>query len=141
MHTGINIFEIKPYVSKSDPDKENPTTFQIGALDSFVKAHIKDQTTTFKVSDDGPDAQAEAVLLVSKGSILVVKFGLRGLDNFIDPQTNQPVKFEFKEVSLGGKKYPAVSDDILRLFSQELIDELAGVILSANKVTKEQAKN
>ena len=50
MLTGINIYEAKPYVSKYDPDKNNPTTFQIGSMDPFLRSYIEDATTSLKFS-------------------------------------------------------------------------------------------
>ena len=141
MLTGINIYESKPYVSKYDPDKSNPTTFHIGALDPFLRSYIEDQTTSLKISSKNPNDMAEANILVSKRGILAVKFGMRGLDNFADPQTQKPVKFETISTSINGKNFPAVSDEIIRMMPKDLIDELAEVILSANKLTEEESKN
>ena len=84
---------------------------------------------------------AEANILVSKRGILAVKFGMRGLDNFADPQTQKPVKFETISTSINGKNFPAVTDEIIRMMPKDLIDELAEVILSANKLTEEESKN
>ncbi|MCX5711768.1 MAG: hypothetical protein NTY47_01690, partial [Candidatus Omnitrophica bacterium] len=80
MFTGISIHETKPYVSKYDPDKNNPTTFQIGSLDPFLRSFIDDQATSFKVSSKNPDAPADATIAGNKRNILVVKFGLKGLE-------------------------------------------------------------
>jgi hypothetical protein len=84
---------------------------------------------------------AEANILVSKRGILAVKFGVRDIANFEDPQTKKPVKFETISTSINGKNFPAVSDEIIRMLPKDLIDELAEVVLSANKLTEEEAKN
>jgi len=141
MLTGINIYEAKPYVSKYDPDKANPTTFHIGSLDPFLRSYVEDQTTSLKISSKNPNDQAEANILISKKNLLAVKFGIRDIENFGDPQTKKPVKFESISTSINGKNYPAVSDEIIKMFPKELIDELAEVVLSANKLTEEEAKN
>lgn len=141
MLTGISIFESKPYVSKFDHDKTNPTTFHIGALDPFTRAYIDDQSTTFKISSKNPNDMADANISAAKRNILAVKFGLRGLDNFADPQTLKPVKFDTISFSVNGKNVNAVSDEIIKLFPTQLIDELANEILIANKLSEEETKN
>jgi hypothetical protein len=70
-----------------------------------------------------------------------VKFGLKGLENFIDPQTKKPVVFDTISVSIGGKNYDAVSDPILALLGNELRSELSEEILKENSLTGEQKKN
>lgn len=141
MITGVNSYETKPYISKYDQDKSNPTTFQIGVIDSFIKAHIEDQTAQFKFSAGGPNAPVDTLVFANKRNILAVKFGLRGLDNFMDPQTNKAIKFDTISVAVGGKNYPAVTDEILRLFTKELIEELAEIILNANRISEGETKN
>lgn len=141
MITGININETRPYISKLDPDKSNPTTFQIGVLDPFLRAFIDDQATAFKVSSKNPNDDADANVAMNKRNILAVKFGLKGLENFIDPQTKKVVSFDTISTSINKSNYPAVTDQIIRMFRKELIDELAAVILNDNKITGEEAKN
>jgi hypothetical protein len=141
MLTGTNIYEAKPYISKYDPDKNAPTTFMIGALDQFVRSFIDDQTTSLKISSKNPNDSAEANILMSKRNMLAVKFGIKGLENFLDPRDANPVKFDSISVLVNGKNYPAMSDEILRLFPKELMDELAEVIFNANKLTEVEAKN
>ncbi len=141
MLTGINIYEAKPYVSKYDPDKNNPTTFHIGSMDPFLRSYIEDATTSLKFSSKNPNDMAEANILVSKRNILAVKFGVRDIENFEDPQTKKPVKFDSISTSINGKNFPAVSDEIIKMLPKDLIDELAEVILSANRLTEGEAKN
>ena len=141
MLTGINIYEAKPYISKYDPDKNNPTTFHIGSMDPFLRSYIEDATTSFKFSSKNPNDLAEANILASKRNILAVKFGVRDIENLEDPQTKKSVKFEAISTSINGKNFPAVSDEIIKMLPKDLIDELAEVILSANRLTEEEAKN
>lgn len=141
MLTGINIYETKPYHSKLDPDKNNPTIFHIGSLDSYLRAYIEDQTTSFEFSSKNPKDPAKANINASKRNLLVVKFGLRGMDNFLDPRDKKPVKFDSVSVSVIGKNYMAVSEEILSMLPKALIDELAEAILAENTLSEEEAKN
>jgi len=141
MITGIDIYESKPYVSKFDPDKTNPTTFNLGVLDSILRAHIDDQATFLKISSKNPNDAAEANILTGKRNLLVVKFGLRGIENFIHPDTKQSIKFDSISVSVNGKNYQAVTEEIVKMIPKEVIDEIAEKILDANKLSEEAAKN
>jgi len=141
MLTGINIYETKPYKSKLDPYKDNPTIFHIGLLDSYLRAYIDDQATSFEFSSRNPKDLAKANVNASKHNLLAVRFGLKGLDGFLDPRDNKPVKFSTVSVSIIGKNYTAVSEEILAMLPKALIDELAEVILAENVLSEEEVKN
>ena len=141
MLTGINIYESKPYKSKLDPDKDNPTVFHLGLLDSHLRAFIEDQTTSFEFSSKNPKDPAKANINASKRNLMVVKFGLKGFDNFLDPRDKKPVKFDTVSTSVSGKNYSAVTDEIISMFPKALIDELSEVILSENTLGEDEEKN
>jgi hypothetical protein len=141
MLTGINIFESKPYVSKLDKDSGDPTVFQIGLLDSNLRAFIEDQTTSFEFSSKNPKDAAKANINASKRNLMVVRFGVRGLENFIDPRDKKPVKFDTVSMPVNGRNYKALTDEITSMFPKALIDELAEVILAENTLSEEEAKN
>jgi len=141
MLTGINIYESKPYKSKLDADTSNPTVFNLGLLDSHLRAFIEDQTTSFEFSSKNPKDPAKANINASKRNLMVVKFGLRGLENFIDPRDKKPVKFDTVSVPVNGKNYNVAADEIISMFPKALIDELADVILGENTLSGDEAKN
>ncbi len=141
MLTGINIYETKPYHSKLDPDKNNPTVFHIGSLDSYLRAYIEDQTTSFEFSSKNPKDPAKANINASRRNLLVVRFGLKGLDNFLDPRDKKPVKFDTVSMQVNGKNYNVLSDEIITMFQKALIDELSEVILAENTLSGDEAKN
>jgi len=141
MLTGINIFEEREYKSRLDPDPKNPTIFKIGSLNQQIKDWIDDQVTTYEISSPNPVEQARAVLNYNRRNSLVVKFGLKGLENFLDPKTKQPVEFAFDKLNKFGKIYNVASDRIMEMFPRALIQELAGVILNENILSGEESKN
>ncbi|MFA5143976.1 MAG: hypothetical protein WC522_07435 [Candidatus Omnitrophota bacterium] len=141
MITGINIYETRAYKSKLDPDKNNPTVFHIGMLDPFLRAHIDDEVTSLEVSSKNPDDKAKANICASKRNLLAVRFGLKGLENFLDPRTKEPVKFDTISISVNGKNYNGVSEPILAMLGKLLMDELAEVILKENAISEEERKN
>ena len=141
MITGINVYETRDYVSKLDPDKKNPTIFKIGCLDPMVKADIEDEATSFEISSPNASDTAKANLNFNKRNILAVKYGLQGLENFIDPAKKKPVPFKTISMSKFGKNYNVVSDSIIALLGSELINELGNVILGESVLTDEDRKN
>ena len=141
MLTGINIFESKPYTSKLDADPVNPTVFQIGLLDSNLRAFIEDQTTSFEFSSKNPKEPAKANINASKRNLMVVRYGVRGLENFLDPRDGKPVKFDSVSMPVNGKNYKAVTEEIVSMFPKALIDELAEVILTENVLSEDETKN
>lgn len=141
MLTGINIYETKPYKSKLDPDKDNPTIFHVRLLDSHLRAFIEDQTTSFEFSSKNPKDPAKANINASKRNLLVVKFGLKGFDNFLDPRDKKPLKFDMVSTAINGKNYSAVTDEIISLLPKSLIDELSEVVLAENSLSEDEEKN
>jgi hypothetical protein len=141
MLTGINIYETKPYKSKLDKESDKQTVFHIGLLDAHLRAYIDDQTTSFEVSSQNPKDLAKANIQASKHNLLLVKFGLKGMEDYLDPRDNKPIKFDTTAVSVNGKSYNVVSDSILAVFPKALIDELAGIISGENALSEGETKN
>jgi hypothetical protein len=142
MYTGININETKKHSSKNDPDKENPTIFHLGALDSFVKAYIEDNSTEFEASSSNPEEEAKIKILFAKRNLLIVKFGLRKIENFVDPETKRSTTFEAKKMVISGISYLAMPDENIAMLAEgALIAELANEILKLNSLSPEEIKN
>ena len=91
MFTGIDINAARKFISKLDPDQNNPTVFHIGVLDPVLRAEVDDETSIFKVSSPSPDDKGDIKFKWSRRQLAAIKFGLKGLENFLDPQTNNPV--------------------------------------------------
>ena len=141
MLTGINIYETKPYKSKLDKNKENSSVFHICPVDAHLRAYIDDQTTSFEISSDNPKDKAKASVASGKRNLLFVRFGLKGLEGYLDPRDNKPVKFDTISHSVNGKNYNVVTDEILAIFPKALIDELSEVISGENSLSEDARKN
>ena len=141
MLTGIDINSTREYVSKLDPDKEHPTVFYIGLLDPVLRAEVDDESSTYEMSSTNPNDKARVRLNWNKRQITAIKFGLRGMDNFLDPQTAKPVELRFDTIQYAGKMRNAVPDRIIAMFPNELRQELAEVILNESKLTEGEQKN
>ena len=141
MITGININSTRSFVSTRDPGKDNPTVFHIGILDPFIRSWIDDRCTSLQISQGGPDAQANASIAPKKMSILHVKYGVRAIDNLIDPLTKMAVLIKMETVSVNGKAYQALPDEVLCLLGTNLIDELAAEIIKEQDLSEAAQKN
>ena len=141
MLTGIDINATRKYASKLDPDKDNPTVFHIGVLDPALRAEIDDDSSSYEMSSTNPNDKAKVRLNWNKRQISAIKFGLKGLDNFLDPQTKKPIELSFETIKYAGKMRDAVPDRIIAMFSSELRQELAEVILNESKLSEGEQKN
>ncbi len=136
---GIDIYEERDYVSKFDKD-EPKTLAKLGVLDSRIRAELEDESTSFEISSSEPGDRAKTTLGLNRKAIEVVRFGLRGLENFQD-KDGKPVKFDTISLTKYGKNYRVVAPDILNMLPFEVIMEYAQEILKENKLTEKERKN
>ncbi len=142
MFTGINLNEIKKYVSKDEPDKENPTIFHLGALDQIISTHIEDNSTKYDMSSKNPEDELSVNILFAKRNLLIAKFGIRKIEGFIDPEGQKPITVEAEKIHIEGRPYSVMPDNILAMLPRGgLINELAAEILKINKLGAEEIKN
>jgi hypothetical protein len=141
MLTGIDINATRKYVSKLDPDKDNPTIFHIGVLDPALRAEIDDDSSSYEMSSTNPDDKAKVKLNWNRRQITAIKFALKGLDNFWDPVSNKPAVVSFETIKYAGKMREALPDRIIAMFPSELRQELAEVILNESKLSEAETKN
>jgi hypothetical protein len=138
---GINTYETKDYISKYDPDENNPTVFKIGLLDAQIKGWVMDKISDFEMSSLNPDDKAKVTFRINQRNLELVRFAVKDIVNLIDPQTKQPVKFDTISTPMFGRNYNIVSDRILSMLPLEVITELAEEILKEIGLTEEEQKN
>ena len=141
MLTGIDVTATRKYVSKFDPDKESPTVFYIGFLDPALRAEIDDDSSSYEMSSTNPNDKAKVKLNWNKRQITAIKFGLKNVENFLDPQTKKAIEFKCETIRYAGKMRDCVPDRIIAMFPSELRAELAEVILDESKLSEEERKN
>ena len=141
MLTGIDVTATKKYVSKLDPAKDNPTVFHIGFLDPALRAEIDDESSSYEMSSSNPNDKAKINLSWNKRQITAIKFGLKGLENFLDPQTKKPIDYKCETIRYAGKMRECVPDRIIAMFPSELRAELAEAILDESKLSEGERKN
>lgn len=138
--TAIDLGETLDYTSQFDTDKESPTIFKIGVLDSLIMSKISDSLTVYEVDMENPDKNPATRFNYSQRQIEVVRFGLKGWENFKDKQ-GKDVQFRTKSLNYAGKNYEVVSDQSLSCLAFMLIQELAEVIFKQNRLSVEERKN
>lgn len=136
MIDSIAVGQTKEYVLKLD--KENPTIWLIGPLDSITKAKIISSFGRIEIKDNQPVyVQGEADLALNNFSI--VKYGLKGFKNF--KSGDKEIEFKTIKEKVFDKEIEAVSDEVLRVIPLFAITELANVIWGENQVSAELSKN
>ncbi len=138
---GLDISETREVISKYDPDTNNPTVFEIGVLEPIVRAQIDDESSSFEISSNNPNDPAKASINTNKRDIMAVRFGLKGIKNFIHPQTKKEIPFRTEAVHYAGKMRDVVSFSIIDMIPAKVRKELAGVILSENRMSEQEEKN
>ena len=141
MLTGIDVTATRKYVSKFDPDKDSPTVFHVGVLDPVLRAEIDDESSSYEMSSSDPKDKAKIILNWNKRQITAIKFGLKDLENFLDPQTKKAIEFKCETIRYAGKMRDVVPDRIIAMFPSELRQELAEVILDESKLSEGERKN
>ena len=141
MLTGIDINSTRQHISKLDPDKDNPTVFHIGLLDPVLRAEVDDESSSYEMSSTNPNDKAKVRLNWNKRQITAIKFGLKGMDNFLDPQTRKPMELKFETIHYAGKMRDVVPDRIIAMFPNELRTELSEVILNESRLSEGEQKN
>lgn len=126
---GKDLSKVITYQSQYETNKENPTTFKLGVLDAEEEVHIEDSTTSFERSSGKPNDPVFVRVNIHLSKRLAVQFGLKGIENLIDPKTGAPVEFKTKEVRLtSGENRKVVCDEILNMIPRKVIMELADII-------------
>lgn len=137
--TGVNFSETVRIVSKHDPDKENPTIFEIGVLDSEILAHIEDSSQKFIYTGDGKPAEMN--INSNKRNHAAFRFGVKNIINYLDPITKKPIKFDTVSVPIGNTNYMAISTRIMKIIHPSIINEIGAKILDGNQLTEPEQKN
>ena len=122
MITGISLSETKDFISEADTGDQK-TVWKLGVLDAEVFASLGEFTNN-----------------PLKMMLEIVRFGLKGFENFKDSMGNE-VKFSTISKSVGPYPYKVVSDNILKIIPSQIINEIGAEILQNSKLGEPEAKN
>ena len=143
-YRALKINSVIDCIDPQDPDKDNPTIWKLGILDSMIKAELDDEVTVFESNQskgDQDNTRARTELKINQAKLQYVRFGLKGFENYLDPETDKPVVFDTTSVARGGKNYNVVSDKIMRAIPSDLLARLADKIKKLNEMTEQERKN
>lgn len=125
--------------TKSHPaDKEDPTLWQIGVLDSRVLGIIEDKATSITIDNTDLDGETGVQMAANAVAYAIAQFGLRGFTNFTNDDGE--VVFETERKVLGGKPYEVVKSSILETIPSDVVKWLASEVKALNTLTQSEGK-
>ena len=129
--------EVRDYSLTKDTG-ESKVVFQLGVLDSLLRAYIDDKY--YEVTKEDESVRLTDVQIHAK-FVDFVRFGLRGWKNFRDRQGKE-VEFAVEEIDVPGVgKRARVKDESLKRLTLGNILELGGQILAMSRVSNQEAKS
>lgn len=135
----IDLNEVKDFVMPGD--KDNPTVFKIGALDTSIRSKIEDEATSFSVSPGANSSgEASTQLKIAHKNLQLVRFGLKGFKNFLDAKS-KPIQFKTETYNLLGRSYEVIASSLLDIIPMNVISRLAAEIKKENTLTEKEIKN
>ncbi len=123
---GVNPDQTFEYLCDCDKDGEQ-TVFVCGVLDARMRGFINDTVTKLDLTGKKRHELPDPVFRVGTRRLLLVKYGLRGWRNLFDA-SGQPIAEAFDAHALFGKSYRAVSDSVLDVLPENVLEELANAI-------------
>lgn len=137
----VNIYATKPVISRYETDLENPTIFHVGVLPAAVRAALEDAQTRIETSSKNPNEKALVTINIKQHRLLALRFGLKGIDNGVDPRNQKPVEFSTVSYSLKGKNYNIVTEEIVDMIHPKVQEELTEIILGESNLSEAEEKN
>lgn len=142
MVTGVNFGSTRRYVLKSDQNRFKPTVFYIGALSAFMSLWIDDKMKDFVGNEGVGFGKAEwKRVAIRRRNILLLKYGIKDIANFIDPGTHAPVKVVLERSFVGFESCEVLPDRIISMIPAVFIGELADEVLRGLSLSEEEIKN
>lgn len=119
-------------------DKENPTIWIIGPLDSITKGKMVSQYGKVEIIDGKP-VYVEKDIDAAMNNFNIVKYGLKGFKNFII--NGKEVEFKTAKEKVFDHDVDVVSEETLKQIPLFAIAELASIIWGENEVSEALRKN
>lgn len=132
----IAVGQTKEFVLKND--KNDPTIWLIGALDSITKAKIISSFGKVEIQDNKP-VYIQGEMNLALNNFAIVKYGLKGFKNFI--LDGNPIEFKTVKEKVFNVEIEAVPDELLKMIPLYAIAELSDAIWGENQVSKDIVKN
>ncbi len=138
--TAINLGTIKSITFPAD--KEDPTVWEIGAIDSRVLGHLRDKATDLKINPDDPEAGADISLGMNEFHFQVAQFGLKGFSNFQGGEDKKgkscDVMFSTGRATVGKVQYDVCDGVIMAMIPGNVLQFIANEVLKINNLGDEE---
>ncbi len=135
MINAIAIGQVEEFIMPDD--KENPTIWIIGALDSITKIRLLAALSPMEQKEGNEDFVAKIDPL--QFNLELVRFGLKGFKNF--KLNGADVEFKTKKLNKFDMSYNVLSDDIIKMIPIKVLNILADKILGAQELSRLDEKN
>lgn len=124
-------------------DKEDPTVWDIGAIDSRVLGHLRDKATDLKINPDDPEAGADISLGMNEFHFQVAQFGLKGFTNFQGEDEKKPgkvkdVMYGTQRKTVGKVSYEVCDDVIVAMIPGNVLQFIASQVLEMNNLGEDE---
>jgi len=135
---GISTTEQWTHFSRFDSAESDDakTKWFLSAIPVAIRAYLGDITLLHVAAPDGSRAVQDRS---ATRNIEAVRFGLKGVENFKDPDGND-IKLTFVDRLFGNDLYKVVDDESLSKIPPLVIGELGETILSHNTMSEELRK-
>lgn len=133
--------EIIRYTLKND--KDNPTVWLIGPIDSITKSKILGESLHYDMSDPR-NPKVETDIKPFEQDILIVKICLKGFENFnyvSGAKKGKPVPFKTEQKTCYGGVREMVTNETIKDIPRGAIRELSEFAWAESEVTEEEEKN
>ena len=133
--------EIIRYTLKAD--KDNPTVWLIGPIDSITKSKILGESLSYDM-EDPKNPKIHTDLKPFEQDILIVKICLKGFENFkylSGARKGKPVPFKSEKKTCFGGERDMVTNETIKDVPREAIREISELAWAESEVTEEEQKN
>jgi len=137
----INLGTLKSITFPEDTD--DPTVWEIGAIDSRVLGHLRDKATDLKINPDDPEAGADISLGMNEFHFQVAQFGLKGFSNFQGEDIkgkSKDVMFSTQRKTVGKVQYDVCDDAVMAMVPGNVLQFLANEVLKINNLGEDEGK-
>lgn len=144
----LQVGKVSTHVSKYDkaPDEGDPklatyvpTKWRWKVLDSRLLGLLKDKTTKIGIDPSKPDEEITTHISQNQYYFDVCSFGLEKPEDFYaDEDNTREVKWTMGKRNIGGKSYDVVTTETLGQIPDDVITELAELIIAGNTPSEDE---
>lgn len=137
--THVSKFDVRPKEGDPGHDTYKPTKWRWKVLDSRVLGVLKDKTTKIGIDPSKPDEEITTHVSQNQFNFDVCSLALDEPEDFyIDEACTKKVDWKTGKRNIGGKSYDIVTNETMGLIPDNVIAELADIIMSGQEPKVEE---